>query len=133
MKRTMGIVAMIVMVFLYGNAPAQEQKKNDDREPPNLRGNLTGKWQLTDIVANKPAGVWDFQTDGKFQSTGHYLATRDASFRTDENRSIVYIQVGEEVTEWKASMTNEGILFKEVTPENKANPSKFLLTKVKVD
>lgn len=126
-----------MMVLLFVNAHAQEEKQEekqkDYNDPPNLRGTLRGKWQVTDIDANKAAGVWDFQADGKFQSTGHYLATRDASYRTDEGRSIVYIQVGEEITEWKASVTHDGVIFKEVTPEKKTNLSKFLMTKVKAN
>jgi hypothetical protein len=133
MKKLLIIFSVTAFTFLFGSAFAQEQenKKQDDREPKNLRGNLTGKWKLTDATGKNSAGVWDFQADGKFNSTGHYLSVKEASFRTDENRSVVYIQVGEEISEWKARVTSEGITMTEITPGKEKNPTVFNLTKVK--
>ena len=125
------VLAMLVFTFLFGNVNAQDDKKKDDREPTNLLDSITGKWQLTDINANKKVGIWDFEADGKFKSNGYYLPTKEALFTTDENRSVVYIQVGEEITEWKASMTNEGgMVLKEITPKKKTNHAEFRLAKI---
>jgi hypothetical protein len=131
MRNLIVILTMSVFTFLYGNVLAQDGKeKKDDREPRNLRGNLMGKWELTDSTSNASAGVWEFQRDGKFQSTGHFLSTKDASFRTDESRSVVYIQVGEEITEWRTTIISDGIILMEITPDKKTKPKEFHLKKI---
>lgn len=132
MKKLKFVFAMILITALGEGLQAQDNKpEKEEREPKNLRGNLTGKWRLMNLETDREAGVWDFKTDGKFESTGHAMSVKDASFRTDEGRSVVYIQVGEEISEWKANITEDGIItLTEITPEKKTKPAKFRLTKV---
>jgi hypothetical protein len=132
MKTWITILLLSAVTFLGGNVIAQD-KESDEEVPRDLQGNITGKWKLTDLAANKPAGVWDFQTDGNFRSTGHFLSTESGSFRTDENRSVVFIQVGEDITEWKASITEKGIILKQIIEGKKTKPAHFQLTKVDVN
>jgi hypothetical protein len=127
-KYFLTIAAIAIFMMIYGTGYTQNSQPHK-QGPKDLNGKITGKWKLNDSKSANQ-GIWEFQVDGNFLSAGNYWGTKKGLYRTDETRSVIVIEIGEQVTEWAASFNNKGILvLKEITSSSEKPTNSLLLTK----
>ncbi len=107
----------------------EEVNEEVTSEALDMRGSIIGKWNSTDVLANKLIGKWDFQTDGTFTSTGDYFKSNKGRFRTNESKTVVFIEIDEVTMEWRADVQENGFLLTITTDGTESKPRQVLLTK----
>jgi hypothetical protein len=123
---TIATVAIFIMM-IYGTGYTQNSQPHK-QGPKDLNGKITGKWKLNDSKSSNQ-GIWEFQVDGNFLSTGDYWGAKKGLYRTDETRSVIVIEIGEQVTEWSASFNKGALVLKEITSGSEKPANSLLLTK----
>jgi len=100
-----------------------------------LRGTVQGKWKVTQYQSQSGTqsliDTLEFKSDGSFLSDSIYFQTKKGLFRTDENRSVLILEVNGESIEWIASI-KKGILMMRSTPASKQQPAIYI-TSIRVD
>ena len=96
-----------------------------------LLDSLIGKWNVKEYQQNKKtdftnAGTIEFLQDGVFLSSGTYFGDAEGLYRTDETRSMVYLDKPSP-TEWKATIKNNVLQLHRVTKKIKGKSSKIHL------
>ncbi len=133
MYKNILLTAMIFcFVSLITSSFVQAQNSQPHKQgPKDLHGAVVGKWNLSAPNSKNQLGMWEFQADGKFVSSGEYWGNKKGLFRTEESRSVIVIEIGENVTQWAATFSEEGILsIEEITEGVKKPSAKLLLAKV---
>ena len=115
---TLHVIFLIVMTFTVRQMNAQD-----------LRGSVQGKWTITEYQTQSGKqsviDTLEFKSDGAFLSDSIYFKTRKGLYRTDENRSVVILEVNGESTEWITSI-RMGILSMRSTPASKRQPTIYI-------
>lgn len=134
MKRNiLAILAMCIVTILITIPVSAQNSEPHAQGPSDLRGSLSGKWKLYDSKATKEMGTWEFQSDGKFLSTGDYWGNKSGLYRTDETRSVLILEIDEKITEWSASVKENMLALKEVTNGSKKPAVVLSLQKIDID
>lgn len=86
-----------------------------------LTKKITGTWVLQQTKENTEVhpGSIKFLPDGTFSSVGNFFGTSEGTYRTDETRSVVYVEQGNRISEWKATVSGKTLVLNLLT-EGKA-------------
>lgn len=86
-----------------------------------LTKKITGTWVLKQTKENTSVhpGSVKFLPDGTFSSVGNFFGTSEGSYRTDETRSVVYVEQGNRISEWKVTVSGKTLVLNLLT-EGKA-------------
>jgi hypothetical protein len=93
-----------------------------------LKG-VTGKWKVIKYQdksrTQSLADTLEFQPDGTFLSDSIYFKPGKGLFRTDENRSVLILNVRGKATEWRTSIKN-GVLRMRSVSSSKKQPRVYI-------
>jgi hypothetical protein len=128
MKKYFLIIAALAIVMAMHNLGHAQNSQPYKQGPKDLRGKIAGKWKEGDAKSTDK-GVWEFQVDGTFVSSGGYWGTKKGLYRTDEGRSVVIIEIDEDMTEWAATFDHDALALKEITEGNNRKLRNVLLTR----
>lgn len=104
------------LAFFFAHVAFAQQANTET-----LTKKISGTWvlkQTKDNTAVHPGSI-KFLPDGTFSSVGNFFGTSEGTYRTDETRSVIYVEQGNRISEWKATVSGKTLVLNLLT-EGKA-------------